>query len=65
MPHKHQSIYLSTEQSKKLQEIARSKGYICQRGAHIGEGSISLLMQALADGELTAIRLGGIQKDRG
>ena len=59
MPPLHRHIYITPEQAARLKEIAKKKKYIVERGPHKGEGSVSKLMQALADGELTAIRLGG------
>ena len=53
-----QSFYLTTEHLKALKKLAKTKGYVVPRGKGTGEGSVSKLLQALADGELTLVKLG-------
>lgn len=53
------TYYLTSEQAKRLERLAQDKDYIVLRGQHIGKGSVSKLLQALADGELTAIKIRG------
>jgi hypothetical protein len=52
------TYYLTEEQDKKLKAMALAKGYIVLRGKGAGGGCVGKLLQALADGELTAIKLG-------
>jgi len=59
MPPLHRSVYITPGEGERLKEIAKAKGYVVDRGPHRGEGSISKLLKALAEGEVTAIRLGG------
>jgi hypothetical protein len=54
-----QTYYLTREQVVVLKDIAYKKGYIVKRGPYTGEGCVSKLLQALADGQLAAIKLGG------
>ena len=53
------TYYLSDEQHEVLKAMAKEKGYIVKRGNGAGGGCVGKLLQALADGELTATKLGG------
>jgi len=49
----HTTLFISENDKKKLEEIARKSGYIQTRGAGAGKlGSISALMRAIASKEV-------------
>lgn len=52
------TCYLRPGEPEVLKKLALTKGCIVSRGSHSGEGSISKLLQAIAQGKLTVVRLG-------
>ena len=54
---KTRTYYLSDKQAEVLKSIAKGKGYIVQRGPGAGQGSVGKLLQALANGDLIAVKL--------
>ena len=55
---KRHCYYLTKEQVERLQKLALSKNYRAKTGPGIKRGSVSKMLQALADGELTLVKLG-------
>ena len=51
------TCYVEFLQEVKLKKIASAKGCRARRGRYAGRGSISKLLQAIAEGELTVVRL--------
>jgi hypothetical protein len=47
---------LRDERRRKLRVIAAGLGCVAERGATTGDGSVTQLMEAIADGEVVCIR---------
>lgn len=46
------TLSVSSEHLATLRALAERLGYVTQRGPLVGEGSVSALIRAIADGEL-------------
>ena len=52
------TFYLKDGPADKVRKIALQKGCIVRRGPRSGQGSIGKLLQQIAEGKLTVVRLG-------
>ena len=52
------SVYLKPEQRGAIRKLALAKGCVVRRGPRSGQGSIGKLLQQIAEGKLTVVRLG-------
>jgi len=61
---RHTTLLIPADDRTRLEEIARSLGYVQTRGVGTGEtGSISALMCAIARGEYILVRYGRNEPD--
>ena len=53
----HASFYLTADQLAALRGLAKKKGYTVKRGPRSGEGNVSKMLQAIAAGDVTLVKL--------
>ena len=53
----HASFYLTADQLAALRGLAKKKGYTVKRGPRSGEGNVSRMLQAIAAGDVTLVKL--------
>lgn len=51
-------LYVKNGQHTVLKQLALSKGCVVRRGSYAGQGSIGKLLQGIAEGKFTVVRLG-------